>query len=459
MGVVANPVSALYNYGKGVVESTLGTNDTGPAPAAPATPKPTQTMIAPDGTPGEIPVEKVDAATKAGFKLGKVLVAPDQRTVGTVPVDRIADALKAGFTDQQPGRKGETREHAAQRRLVYPASDLGLTGTPARAAMGVALAVPGGEAEAGAGLEAADLAKALPDVSPEVLKRIAATPVRVAARSAEIAINETPVLKAARALKGTQIPADEAAGLRIKVPGRDLGITTPGKAAAAAEETPAAATTQPTTQATTQGTTQAEAPAPTKTPKPTISSVVDEAVGNTKLNPKVPLGKQLTPGTPGNRTAAEVTQTTPRTVAPEKITATIPEEVGKQMGAPPLNPKVPIGQQQGAPVVESAKARLERLYPDSGTRQMVHANDERIVEEIGDDPTTMKAVHDLTNTDLRQALINSGEDMGQTSIGNRKAVGDQVTRQQAFEKLLDRGHSPKEIVKLAQKKPTLGDMK
>ena len=60
-------------------------------------PSPTQTMVAPDGTPGEIPVEHVQDAVKSGFKLGVRMTAPDG-TAGTIPVDKAHDAVKAGFT-------------------------------------------------------------------------------------------------------------------------------------------------------------------------------------------------------------------------------------------------------------------------------------------------------------------------------------------------------------------------
>lgn len=123
-----------------------------------------------------------------------------------------------------------------------------------------------------------------------------------------------------------------------------------------------------------------------------------------------------------------------------KFPVALTEEVGKQMGA--------------APSAESeAQMALEKKYPDKAVRQMVHANGARIVDAIGgDDPKTMREVHELTGPDLRQALINSGEDMGQTSIGSRKATGNQMSREQAFNKLLDKGLSPREIVKLARQR-------
>jgi hypothetical protein len=58
-------------------------------------PSPTQVMIAPDGSSGEVPVENVQAAVNAGGKLGMRMTAPDGST-GVVPVDRAHDAVQAG---------------------------------------------------------------------------------------------------------------------------------------------------------------------------------------------------------------------------------------------------------------------------------------------------------------------------------------------------------------------------
>ena len=53
-------------------------------------------MIAPDGTPGDIPQERMHEAVKAGFKIGAELKAPSGQ-MGIVPIDRIHDAINAGF--------------------------------------------------------------------------------------------------------------------------------------------------------------------------------------------------------------------------------------------------------------------------------------------------------------------------------------------------------------------------
>jgi hypothetical protein len=132
------------------------------------------------------------------------------------------------------------------------------------------------------------------------------------------------------------------------------------------------------------------------------------------------------------------------------------EEPARQMGGGPLRPGVSLREQPNfseAPV-RSEQARLEEKFPDKADRQMVHANGEEMVDAVGNDPDTMKAVHDLTNPDVRQAMINSGEDMGQQMINNRKASGD-VSRQDAFKKLLAKGYTPKDIVNLAKKQSTV----
>jgi hypothetical protein len=94
---------------------------------------------------------------------------------------------------------------------------------------------------------------------------------------------------------------------------------------------------------------------------------------------------------------------------------------------------------------------LKVKYPDPAQRQMVRANGERIVQAVGDDADTMKAVHDLTRVDLRQALVNSGEDMGQRTVSNSKFAGEgSITREDAFNRLLGKGLKPQDIVRLAK---------
>lgn len=60
----------------------------------------TVTIIAPDGTPGDIPAANAQAAINAGGRMGVHVYAPDG-TPGYVPVDQLAGALKAGGTINQ----------------------------------------------------------------------------------------------------------------------------------------------------------------------------------------------------------------------------------------------------------------------------------------------------------------------------------------------------------------------
>jgi len=54
------------------------------------------TMFAPDGSTGDIPADKVQAAQQAGFKRAFTMVSPDGKS-GYIPEDRANDAAKAGF--------------------------------------------------------------------------------------------------------------------------------------------------------------------------------------------------------------------------------------------------------------------------------------------------------------------------------------------------------------------------
>ncbi len=53
-------------------------------------------MLAPDGTSGDIPVDKVQAATAAGFKQAVFMSSPDGKT-GYIPIERQQDAMQARF--------------------------------------------------------------------------------------------------------------------------------------------------------------------------------------------------------------------------------------------------------------------------------------------------------------------------------------------------------------------------
>ena len=223
---------------------------------------------------------------------------------------------------------------------------------------------------------------------------------------------------------------------------------------------------------------QPETVGPFESPKPRASMgkledlIAHEGAGMPRLEPNVPIGQQprsvgaaaptpmqippragVIPNMPlGSRVATPISEEFgPMAKRQGEMPRILTEEPARQMGGGPLRPDVSLREQpktMEAPV-RSEQSRLEEKYPDKADRQMVHANGEEMVDAIGHDPETMKAVHDLTNPDVRQAMINSGEDMGQQMINNRKASGD-ISRQDAFRKLLGKGLTPREIVKLAK---------
>ena len=77
-------------------------------------------MIAPDGTPGFIPADKVQAATSAGFKRGVSLWTQDGKN-GIIPLDRAKDALKSGLMASKP---------SPQYSKTLPASERGQVSAP-----------------------------------------------------------------------------------------------------------------------------------------------------------------------------------------------------------------------------------------------------------------------------------------------------------------------------------------
>jgi hypothetical protein len=135
----------------------------------------------------------------------------------------------------------------------------------------------------------------------------------------------------------------------------------------------------------------------------------------------------------------------------------VDDVVNQATGNKPLAPNVPLKEQAASPKVEPTASSsgeqdpLKVKYPDPAQRQMVRANGERIVQAIGDDKETMDAVHGLTRVDLRQAAINHGIDMGQTTVSNSKFAGEgSITRENMFNRLLDEGLKPQDIVRLAK---------
>jgi hypothetical protein len=82
----------------------------------------------------------------------------------------------------------------------------------------------------------------------------------------------------------------------------------------------------------------------------------------------------------------------------------------------------------------------------------VRANGERAYGAAKHDPVLVKGMHDLTRVELRQALVNAGEDMGQTTVSDSKFAGEgSIPREEAFNRLLDKGLTPEKIIELGKK--------
>lgn len=197
--------------------------------------------------------------------------------------------------------------------------------------------------------------------------------------------------------------------------------------------------------------------------------IEQEGAGAKPLQRNVPIGQQVPAKFPevgqvplGNRVALDVRDLGEQRInAPEKMPTIPQEEVGRNMGAPPLQSNRPLREQfkpdAEAMAHQSEQSRLEEKYPDKAMRQMVHANGEEMVDAIGDDADTLRAIHDLRNPDVRQAMINAGEDMGQKTVSNRKAMGEgSISRQDAFRQLLKKGYTPQQIIELSQPPEEVG---
>lgn len=131
----------------------------------------------------------------------------------------------------------------------------------------------------------------------------------------------------------------------------------------------------------------------------------------------------------------------------------LPNLIDQAAGVKPLKPDVPLREQFTKQTAEEPAAidPMKEKYPQPAVRQMVRANGEAIYQAAKDNPGLMKDLHNLTRVDLRQALIKAGEDMGQTTVSNSKFAGEgSISREEAFNRLLDKGVTPEDIVKLGK---------
>jgi hypothetical protein len=133
--------------------------------------KPMVLLLAPDGTPGQVPFGQLHEALSAGAKVARKIEAPDG-TPGYVSVDRFNDAVKAGAKPIPFGDTDKELSYWQQgwKNLTTPRYDrVPGGGEEMRIAEGAptGAAILGGIGTAGAGLEAAGLVgSAGPSLAP-----------------------------------------------------------------------------------------------------------------------------------------------------------------------------------------------------------------------------------------------------------------------------------------------------
>ena len=131
-----------------------------------------------------------------------------------------------------------------------------------------------------------------------------------------------------------------------------------------------------------------------------------------------------------------------------------PDLINQAAGVKPLRPDVPLKEQltnqPPAPLEEVDPVKAK--YPDPAVRQMVRANGERFYEAAKGDPALVKAGHDLTRVDLRQAGVNLGIDMGQKTVSDSKFAGEgSIPREEMWNQLLDKEPNVQKIIDAAKK--------
>lgn len=143
-----------------------------------------------------------------------------------------------------------------------------------------------------------------------------------------------------------------------------------------------------------------------------------------------------------------------RSLGEQAVKPKLENIINRAMGVKPLEPNVPLREQLGPAAEPGAEVDPMKVkYPDAKVRQLVRANGEEVYEAAKHDPDLLKQLHDLNRVDLRQALINAGEDMGQLTVSNSKFAGEgSIPREEAFHRLLAKGVKAADIPELAKVK-------
>jgi hypothetical protein len=127
------------------------------------------------------------------------------------------------------------------------------------------------------------------------------------------------------------------------------------------------------------------------------------------------------------------------------------EQLGGKPPAPPVK-SVPLNQQPGfkgpRPIgAAEPPAEAPKAEPESAFEKKSKEERQDFYTRLG--PKGL----DVTRVDLREALINAGEDMSGRQVTDAKALGEgAMTRREAIKILHDKGYTPEQIAKMGKPK-------
>ncbi len=188
-----------------------------------------------------------------------------------------------------------------------------------------------------------------------------------------------------------------------------------------------------------------------------IEQGVKEAAGTTPGQPIYPRAARGTVGaqTVGEQPSIEIAG--PRIQTPSRNETLTEAMKNRVPGSNPLEAKMPLEEQPISPARTPAQPAEETVHPMD--RQFIHVNGSRLLEQIADKPGLRDPLLDLEGNQLREVLRKSGEDMtqiqsvgksaGKAARGGTISDPTNLTRQEAFDRLLDKGYTPEQILKEA----------
>jgi hypothetical protein len=376
--------------------------------------------------PGQFTIEDEAPQASKGFSIEDA-PPPTPKTVSQTP-QSAKPVEKNPFAMIGEGEETQAAGNAAAAPAVVPQ-----------------FAAEGGTLLGGPGLGAAAYAGTKYAMNPEEVK---AHPIRTAAETAGIAAGPYVVGKAAEYLNPAFKRLASGAGEMWNY------LTTPAiKAAPEAEAAiaPAMAATPAATGPT---------PGPPLTNRQVagkIVSVVKQAAGT---NDQAPIYVRPARGSVGAQTVGEqptIEIPSPRIQTPSR-NETLTENLKNRVpGSNPVERKIPLIEQPASPARTPAQVNEETVHPMD--RQFIHVNGSRLLDTIKDKPDLANDLLDLEGNQIREVLRKSGEDMsniqsvgksaGKAARGGRIADPSNLSRQEAFDILLDKGYTPEQILKEA----------